>query len=176
MIFLLRVLFLLSLSTPSFAQATDGCSVIPGCKKLYEAKHEPFVASITVLTDYSGQVRHLLNVNYFENESSTLRFCAGSNVRDLDLIIVTGPPEKPTTFRRAMLLSCPRDFGAHPVLRNSARWTVEMEEHPELWDLLFPLDVEGVRRLKLQVAVVNSRGQWDSRYGLNYPLEFVERP
>jgi hypothetical protein len=30
--------------------------------------------------------------------------------------------------------------------------------------------------LKLQVAVVNSRGQWDSRYGLNYPLEFVERP
>ena len=165
------VLFTL-LHSVAFAQEPGSCSYIPGCKKLVEAQDGPFTASIMTLIDALGRTRQILNVTYFENENSNIRFCKNSVVRDLDLVVLVSSSEVPASLRRSMQLSCPRDYGSDSSLRNSARWSFDIDEYPELWDYLFPLNAQGERDYTLVVAAVNSRGQWDSQFGRNYTLKF----
>lgn len=172
--FWVRALLLICSALPAFAQNHGGCGSIPGCRRMLEARSGPFVASIMVVVEAAGGLRHILDVNYFENEGSGLRFCAGAPARDLDLVILLPSGDGLSVLRRPMHLSCPRDFGANPGLQNSARWSFHMEDHPELWDLLFPVREDGERRFELWVAAVNSRGQWDSQFGRNYHLTFQE--
>lgn len=152
------------------------CSFIPGCKQLLDASDGPFSASLTVRERAGGGEQRDLSVTYRPPpESSFLdsecaRFPGQPSVT---LVFVVGPEGARTSVQRPMTVSCPRSYGDNLQHPNNARFSVNSDD--PLWDVLFPPKADGSRWYAARVALVDTRGVWDSRFGDDYRLVLTPR-
>jgi hypothetical protein len=141
------------------------CDFVPGCVEAFETRQGPFVADFSK-TD-SGLRR--LTVRYVEPPEGRLLRC-GVRIPPPSIVFVVGD----RSIVRPMNLSCPGTWGDNGGAPNVAVFTLFEEADPALWDAIFPPQADGSRWYALQVALVNGRGEWDSRHGANYRLILEE--
>jgi len=155
----------------------NNCATIPECKELLTASEGPFKASLMTTEDAAGVQRRRLTVVYTEpTDRPFLVWCDRSpNPPALSLVFITGPENARTSITRPAPESCPTSYGDGARFPNSATFSLVEDEDPVSWETLFPRQPNGSRWYALQVAASNARGQWDSRFGNNYPLVLEPR-
>lgn len=156
-------------------QTTSNCSFIPGCRYLLEAKEGPFFASVTEIEVAPGKIEHRLSITYYELGDHISMMCYGGSVHDLTLVFVVGPEASRESVKVPMEVSCSDLEGNNSVQPNVASWSMTYKSNPVMWHTLFPQQSDGSRWYAIEVAVTNSRGDWDSRFGQNYHLVLKPR-
>ena len=158
-------------------ESASNCSFVPGCRRLLEADARPFVASLMTFDDPQGRgIREQLLVNYLEPPSRSFLPCSDyREPRTVSFVFVYGPPEARRSLTREASVACANSYGDGQREHHRATLVIDKGEDPEVWDTLFPPARDGSRWYALEIAAVNHRGTWESRFGANYGLVFAPR-